>query len=320
MNTDQRKAFDAITESVKTKLGKLIFVNGYGGTGKTFLWRAITTSLRSEGKIILAVASSGIAALLLPGGRTAHSRFHIPLNINNESTCDIRQGSDLAELLKKTSLILWDEAPMTNKYCYEALDKNLRDILRFTNENSQNRPFGGMTVVMGGDFRQTLPVIPKGKRSHIVDACLKRSYLWKHFEEFTLNQNMRLTALADSSEEQARTKDFAEWILSIGNGLAGNKEDEAWINIPKDLILEKGENELETIVNSTYPDISRNYKNRRYLEERAILCPRNETVDEINAYIMGQIPSEEVTYLSSDTVCKTTTQKKMKISCIQQSF
>lgn len=310
LNTDQRKAFDAITESVNNKLGKLTFVNGYGGTGKTFLWRAITTSLRSEGKIVLAVASSGIAALLLPGGRTAHSRFHIPLTINNESTCTIRQGTDLAELLKKTSLILWDEAPMTNKYCYEALDKNMRDILRFTNENSQNRPFGGMTVVMGGDFRQTLPVIPKGRRSHIVDACLKRSYLWKHFEEITLSQNMRLTALTDSSEEQARTKELAEWILSIGNGLAGNKEDEAWINIPEDLILEKGENELETIVNNTYPDISRNYKNRTYLEERAILCPRNETVDEINAYIMNQIPGEEVTYLSSDTVCKSTTTKE----------
>ncbi|KAJ1288125.1 hypothetical protein BS78_02G065900 [Paspalum vaginatum] len=91
LNLDQRKAFDAITQSVNSKLGKLIFVNGHGGTGKTFLWKAITTSLRSEGKIVLAIASSGIAALLLPGGRTAHSRFHIPLNINSESTCDIKQ-------------------------------------------------------------------------------------------------------------------------------------------------------------------------------------------------------------------------------------
>jgi hypothetical protein len=65
------------------------------------------TSLRSEGEIILAVASSGIAALLLPGGRTAHSRFHIPLNINNDSTCDIKQGPFLAKPLNKISLILW---------------------------------------------------------------------------------------------------------------------------------------------------------------------------------------------------------------------
>lgn len=107
LNIDQRKTFDAITQSVNRKLGKLIFVNGYSVTGKTFLWNAITTSLRPEGEIILAVTSSGIAALLLPGGRTAHSRFHIPLNINNDSTCDMKQGSFLAKLLNKTSLILW---------------------------------------------------------------------------------------------------------------------------------------------------------------------------------------------------------------------
>uniref|UniRef100_K3YXY4 ATP-dependent DNA helicase n=2 Tax=Setaria italica TaxID=4555 RepID=K3YXY4_SETIT len=310
LNLDQRKAFDAITQSVNSKLGKLIFVNGYGGTGKTFLWKAITKSLRSEGKIVLAVASSGIAALLLPGGRTAHSRFHIPLNINNESTCDIKQGSLLAELLNKTSLILWDEAPMTNKHCFEALDKSLRDILRFTDENSKDKPFGGMTIVMGGDFRQTLPVIPKGRRTHIIDASLKRSYLWKHFEEIKLTTNMRLTAVTNSTEEKKKIQEFADWILSIGDGLAGDKDDEAWITIPQDLILQKGEDELETIVNNTYPDLSRNYSNRTYLEERAILCPRNEMVDNINSYIMSQIPGEETTYLSSDTVCKAISTKE----------
>lgn len=99
---------------------------------------------------------------LYPGGElhiqdlTSHSTSLI------ESTCDIKQGSYLADLLKKTSLIIWDEAPMANKHCFEALDKRLRDILRFTNENSTDKPFGGMTVVMGGDFRQILSVKPKG--------------------------------------------------------------------------------------------------------------------------------------------------------------
>jgi ABC-type ATPase involved in cell division len=56
-----------------TSQGKLIFVEGHGGTCKTYLWKAITTKIRSEGKIVLAVASCGITALLLEGGRTAHS-------------------------------------------------------------------------------------------------------------------------------------------------------------------------------------------------------------------------------------------------------
>uniref|UniRef100_A0A453HZ89 ATP-dependent DNA helicase n=1 Tax=Aegilops tauschii subsp. strangulata TaxID=200361 RepID=A0A453HZ89_AEGTS len=212
LNQDQRMAFDVITESVSSSCGKLIFVHGYGGTGKTFLWKAVTTKLRSEGKIVLAVASSDIAALLLQGGRIAHSRFHIPLKITNESTCNIKQGTFLAELIKKTSLIIWDEAPMTHKHCSEALDKSLRDMLRFTNEVAEHRPFGGMTVVLGGDFRQILPVIPKGKREHIISASIKRSYLWKNFEEYRLTENMRLNSFEGSPEEKAKTTEFANWI------------------------------------------------------------------------------------------------------------
>ena len=57
--------FDAIIESAEKGLGKQIFVEGYGGTGKTYLWKAITTKLRSEGKKVISVVSSGIEALLL---------------------------------------------------------------------------------------------------------------------------------------------------------------------------------------------------------------------------------------------------------------
>jgi len=289
LNPDQRNAFAAIIGSVEKGLGKQIFVEGYGGTGKTFLWKAITTKLRSEGKIVLAVASCGIAALLLQGGRTAHSRFHIPLNITDETTCEIKQGSHLAELLKKTSLILWDEAPMAHRYCFEALDKSLRDILSFTNENSEIRPFGGMTVVLGGDFRQILPVIPKGRREHIVNASIKRSYLWRHFEIFKLTKNMRLSCLSNNCIEQQKVEEFARWILDIGDGKMSADDGEELIKIPSDILLQKGVDPREAIVKSTYPDLLNNYRQRKFLEERAILCPRNEMVDQINEYIMSQI-------------------------------
>jgi hypothetical protein len=177
LNEEQKNAFNAVMDSVDNNLGKLIFVEGYGGTSKTYLWKAIMTKLRSEEKIFLAVTSCGIAALLLAGRRTAYSCFHIPLNITDDSTCDMKQSTDLATLLNKTSLILWDEAPMAHRNCFEALDKSLRDILRCRDENSDKKPFGGMTVVLGGDFRQILPVVPKGKRGQIVNASIKCSYL-----------------------------------------------------------------------------------------------------------------------------------------------
>jgi len=69
----------------------------------------------------------------------------------------------LAELIKKTSLMMWDKAHMANKHCFETLNKSLGEILRFTTENSEEKPFGGMTVVLGGDFGQILPVLTKGK-------------------------------------------------------------------------------------------------------------------------------------------------------------
>uniref|UniRef100_A0A0D3AGT5 ATP-dependent DNA helicase n=2 Tax=Brassica TaxID=3705 RepID=A0A0D3AGT5_BRAOL len=69
-------------KAVTTNSGGVFFVNGFGGTGKTFLWKTLSTYIRSVGDIVLNVASSGMAALLLDGGRTAHSRFSIPLQLN----------------------------------------------------------------------------------------------------------------------------------------------------------------------------------------------------------------------------------------------
>ena len=54
---------------------------------------------------------------------------------SSQKTCKIKQGTPLTELLKKTYLIMWDEAPIANRNCIEALDKSLKDILIFNNEN-----------------------------------------------------------------------------------------------------------------------------------------------------------------------------------------
>ncbi|XP_016168371.1 uncharacterized protein LOC107610905 [Arachis ipaensis] len=97
------------------------FVYGHGGTGKTFLWNLMSAEIRSRGDIVLNVASSGIASLLLPNGRTAHSRFKIPLNITEDFVCNIKSGSPQAMLLLKAKFIIWDEAPMVLK-----LTKNMR--------------------------------------------------------------------------------------------------------------------------------------------------------------------------------------------------
>ena len=125
LNDEQIHVYQDIMTAVLSKKGGFFFLYGYGGIGKTFMWKTLSAGLRSKGMIVLNVASSGIASLLLPGAKTTHSTFCIPLLINEESTCNIAQGSLRAKLLMATSLIIWDEAPMMNRMCFEAFDRTL---------------------------------------------------------------------------------------------------------------------------------------------------------------------------------------------------
>ncbi|KAG5235410.1 ATP-dependent DNA helicase [Salix suchowensis] len=82
---------------------------------------------------------------------------------------------------------------MNNRYCFEALDKSLRDILAQTNSSNHNQPFGGKSILLGGDFRQILPVIPGGTKEDIINASLSSSPIWPKFKIMLLKQNMRLS-------------------------------------------------------------------------------------------------------------------------------
>ncbi|CAN0875203.1 ATP-dependent DNA helicase pif1 [Linum grandiflorum] len=149
LNAAQQKAHDAILQSVHENSGKLFFLYGNGGTRKTYFL----------GQTAIVVASSGIAATLLSGGVTAHSQFKIPIEVDHASTCAVKKGTTLTRLLQLATLIVWDEAPMVHKYSFEAVDRTLCDIMNTPTDGPNYKPFGGKTVLLGGDFRQTLPVI-----------------------------------------------------------------------------------------------------------------------------------------------------------------
>ncbi|CAA0811005.1 Unknown protein [Striga hermonthica] len=152
MTGEQKGVYSRIMFAVDSGAGGVFFVCGYGGTGKTYLWRTLSAALRSKGKIVLNVASSGIASLLLPGGRTAHSRFRIPISIHENSSCDINQASPLAELIMRCSLIIWDEASMMHKHCFEAVQTSLQGVMGVVDPSNKSKPFGGKPIVFGGDF------------------------------------------------------------------------------------------------------------------------------------------------------------------------
>ena len=87
LNKEQQAAYNEIMSAIDSDHGGLFFVDGPGGTGKTYLYRALLATIRSQNKITVATTTSGVAASIMPGGRTAHSHFKIPLTLDDGAFC-----------------------------------------------------------------------------------------------------------------------------------------------------------------------------------------------------------------------------------------
>ncbi|XP_016172529.1 uncharacterized protein LOC107614916 [Arachis ipaensis] len=125
---EQKYAFDKIVTAMYCDEGNLL-----------------SAEIRSRGDIVLNITSSGIASLLLPNGRTTHSRFKIPLNITKDSVCNIKPGFPQTMLLLKAKLIIWDEALMVLK-----LTKNMRLFVGTTaSDQDETKQFGEWLLKVG---------------------------------------------------------------------------------------------------------------------------------------------------------------------------
>jgi ATP-dependent DNA helicase PIF1 len=287
---DQRLAFDVIVNSVENNEGQLLFIDAPGGTGKTYLMNLILAKIRSTGRQALAVASSGIAATLLSGGKTAHSTFKLPLNVSlqNETICSIRKNGPLGQLLQKVCLIIWDECTMSHRSHIEAVDRTLKDL------RNSDKIMGGVTFVFAGDFRQTLPVVPRGTRADILKACLKSSPLWSSVQSITLRTNMR-------AHLGGGDRHFSSLLLQVGDGKI--PEQDGLIKIDE---LGMSVSNLNDLISNVYPEIENIcQKDHTWMCERAILSPRNSSVDHINEQILERIPGDKKIYKSIDTVLDT---------------
>jgi hypothetical protein len=286
LNCEQKFAFDEIMNHVLKRKSKVFFIDGPGGTGKTHLYKALLAKVRSMGLIAIATATSGIAASILPGGRTAHSRFKIPINIHDDSMCSFSKQSGTAELLRRASLIIWDEVAMTKRQAVEALDRSLQDI------TGVGSPFGGKVIVLGGDFRQVLPVVRRGTRAQVTDATLKRSHLWNDIKQIKLWRNMR--ARFDPW--------FSDFLLRIGDGTEASIGQD-YVRLPEEIVVAytDSKNSVSKLINDIFPSLGQNGVSPSYISSRAILSTKNEYVDELNAMLIDQFPGEEKIYYSFDS-------------------
>ncbi|KAF8118673.1 hypothetical protein N665_0003s0048 [Sinapis alba] len=188
--------------------------------------------------------------------------------------------------INDSNVLILDErsyqTPMMNKHCFEALDRSLSDIVG----KHRNKPFGGKVVAFGGDFRQILLVINGAGRAEVVLETLNSSYLWEHCKAKDL-------------------KDFSEWILKVGKGkLAEPNDGEAEIEIPTEFLTTSCEDPIEAISKAVYSDYLslQEYKEPRFFQERAILCPTNEDVNLVNDYMLDKLDGEEKIYISADSI------------------
>jgi ATP-dependent DNA helicase PIF1 len=102
---------------------------------------------------------------------------------------------------------------MAHKHVFEAVNRTLQHVMGAVDPALKNMFFGDKVVVMGGDFRQILSVVPQGTKGHIVDASLKRStVLWHRVKVRQLHENMRVkrllaqgrtNAAVDAQQQQA---------------------------------------------------------------------------------------------------------------------
>ncbi|XP_058762197.1 uncharacterized protein LOC131635579 [Vicia villosa] len=155
---------------------------------------------------------------------------------------------------------------MASKFCFQALDKTLRDVMS-TYGNSK-KVFGGKVVVFGGDFRQILPIIPRGNQSDSVHFAINASYIWD----------------------------------SVKGKISEPNDGYADIEIPRDILIEDFCDPIVAIVDSTYPSFLDNYQSYDYLKSQAILASTIEVVNQINNRILNLMPGESKEYYSSNTV------------------
>ena len=160
----QKEALDIL------KAGRNVYLTGAAGSGKTYVLNEYKDYLKERGVVTAVTASTGIAATHLEG-MTIHSWSGIGIK-DDLSQNDIEQLVQKEHLWKrydKTKVLIIDETSMIHPRMFDALDRLARAM------KGRSKAFGGMQVVLSGDFFQLPPIVRE--RSDV--AYIDSSNAWR---------------------------------------------------------------------------------------------------------------------------------------------
>jgi hypothetical protein len=324
LNEHQRDAFERIMEAVEgTQHGHhsgptVFFLDGVGGSGKTFLYKTLLMKVRKptqgeaegcERPVALAMASNGLPAQLLPNGTTVHKRFRLPVTddlAGRQLMCGVDRQCGEAELIRKARMIVWDEAPAMNKWQLDAVDRGLRDITK-----EPDKLMGGKVVVLGGDFRQCGPVLKnckgRGRRAAEVNASLSHWDHWSDVRVLRLHINMRVQNCVRPDRKE-RLQEWSQWLKSLGDGKVP-LDEHGRLEVPASIAFVSDEQDPEKREDDFFRHMYSDLRHKRgderdaVLRETAVLVPKNDTADRVNDHLMHtMVDGEERIYVSTNKV------------------
>ncbi|XP_058177854.1 uncharacterized protein LOC131293814 [Anopheles ziemanni] len=120
-------------------------------------------------------------------------------------------------------MIVWDEASMSSRYALEAVNRTLQDIV------GVHRPVGGKVVLLCGDFRQNLPIVPRGTDVQVVQHCIKRIPLWHLFCVLRLRVNMRLQTAPNAQDANDLQEFLPIFCSALISGVTILQHNITWI-------------------------------------------------------------------------------------------
>lgn len=288
-NAQQKNIIDqVIKEVVHHDTGSNVFIlTAHAGCGKTFTQRVVIHKINSLNRYCIATAYSGIASTLLINGRTLHNVFKLPIPLLDTSVANITPNSKQGRYINNASLIIIDEVSMCPVQLLKILDKLLKDLC--TVEENKTKLFGGKTMLLCGDFRQILPVVPRASRAILIENYIKSWSEYHSFHKISLSENMRV------SPNQI---EFVEYLKKIGNGTAVTfpQFGEDIIEIPQHLI-----GNVENIINDVYGNLGQNLLTDQIMNSVVLACT-NEDCAAVNNDVLNRMPGEFKVYTSFDKV------------------